>query len=440
MSGWKTWAGAVAVILALGAAMPALGGSQPSVGVVSYNIDDQISEARDALRLARNTLSQATRKSESLLRQADKTTDLKKKLALLQEAADILKTSVTLKRQIEALEDSLEKLSVRRDALLTAQRLAEEQRAQSVAKETVVTYATAVAGEADASEEKWPDYESDRQVVTAALLTLKQDSDLWRSASDATELLLAIKSVEGQFRSITSVVDHIQFIKILEAYPPDQVVDAEIWADLELEKMGVNAITGLVEKSVGMAIDEYFEDHPTEGIVNAALVKSLVDTAFTVATAEPGSSPYGFAVDKGLEIIDEYLEFRAEKDDVLSEVVGGAKLYAKLQEIGVIDQQEIVGFMSVNRTSANGMMTSAEAFSVDTGRKITLVNTLLQLKSEQQMGKSQTATRQSLADLIKNFEDTPVSVLDRVTGRTLDYGDFTQGVAFELGVKGWAAP
>lgn len=440
MSGWRTLAGALAVALALGVAVPALGGSQPSVGVVSYNIDDQISQARDALRLARNTLSQATRKSESLLRQADKTTDLKKKLALLQEVAMILQTSVTLKRQIEDLEESLEKLSVKRDALLTAQRLAEEQRAQSVAKETVVTYAAAVAGEAGASEENWPDYESDRQVVTAALLTLKQDSELWRSASDATELLLAIKSVEGQFRSITSVVDHIQFIKILGAYPPDQVVDARIWADLELEKMGVNAIAGLVEKSVDVAIDEYFEDHPTEGIVNAALVKSFVDTAFTVVTAEPGTTPYGFAVDKGLEIIDEYLKFRAEKDDVLSEVVGGAKLYAKLQEIGVIDQQDIVGFMSVNGMSANGMMTSEEAFSVDTGRKITLVNTLLQLKSEQQTGKSQTATRQSLADLIKNFEDTPVSVLDSVTGRTLDYGDFTQGVAFELGVKGWTAP
>lgn len=144
---------AITLTFVAAAASPTFAGGQPSYGVVKYALDQQVSDARDALRLARNTLAQATRKVDSLMRQADRTTDLRKKLSLLREVEAILRTTVQLKRQIEDLEESLERLKVQREALLTRQREAEEQAALRIAQQAELALAALQTDIPPATEE-----------------------------------------------------------------------------------------------------------------------------------------------------------------------------------------------------------------------------------------------------------------------------------------------
>lgn len=152
---------AVLLALTLGGGN-ALAGAQPSVGIVKYNPQEQINDARAALRLAKSTLSDATARSKSLIAKADRTVDLKAKLKLLQEAADLLTKANKLRQQIADLEDSLERLGIAKEAYqnqvalekkaaeLAAQRAIELQQAE--AQKTVAAALAAVPAKV---EDRW---------------------------------------------------------------------------------------------------------------------------------------------------------------------------------------------------------------------------------------------------------------------------------------------
>lgn len=122
----RSFARAILLLLALGGGA-AQAGSQPSVGIVKYNPQDKINEARSALRLAKSTLSDTQSKAKSLVSKAERTADLKEKVKLLQQAADLLTKANTLRQQVAKLEATLEQLGIAKEAYETQQALARQQ-------------------------------------------------------------------------------------------------------------------------------------------------------------------------------------------------------------------------------------------------------------------------------------------------------------------------
>ncbi len=102
----------------------AFAGAQPGHGIAYYNIDSQIAQANRALRTAKRELRRALSRSRSLVRRAERTNDLQRKLRYLQQSVDILATTVQLRNQIEHLESTLQQLGV-------AQRVYENRQAEA---------------------------------------------------------------------------------------------------------------------------------------------------------------------------------------------------------------------------------------------------------------------------------------------------------------------
>lgn len=157
-------AGAILLTLALGGGV-ALAGSQPSVGIIKYNPQEQISEARAALRLAKTTLSDATAKAKSLVAKAERTIDLKAKLKLLQEAADLLTKASKLRQQIADLEDSLERLGVAKEVY--ENQLALEKKAAELAAQQRLEAQQVAAREAADAAAKLPVTPTDKWSIDA---------------------------------------------------------------------------------------------------------------------------------------------------------------------------------------------------------------------------------------------------------------------------------
>lgn len=269
---------------------PASAGSQPGMGIVNYDYNAQIAAANRALSLAETSLSQALARSQALISQANRTADLAKKLGYLQQAADLLSTTVQLKQRIGGLRATLNQLGIERQvyenqlAAAQAAALAAEQQRQAAqaaaeaaaalqSQPTEVPEATSIAGLADTSAQNRYGEANLPKEATVYVFQKLLESTAWTSATDIIAALTKETAISDAARLnvLTSALNDPAMIATFASDPMNQstfkgdlavttfkaiVVDAEA---LTLDRLGYHDSALLLRTAGAPLVDVAYD-------------------------------------------------------------------------------------------------------------------------------------------------------------------------------------